>query len=479
MRRVAIGAAAVAPIAWLQRNFAATGWGNKPLPPKSKIIVVGAGVVGVSTAHNLSQRGFDVHVLEHSHEICSTSAASWGNAGTLGISSTTIPLSSMPMKIVNALVKSWRAPSPQSGEGVFFDLATLRDSYFYLWGLTYIRSGIGELLREKHSLNELSQSVTFEVAAAEGLTRAADMRVSGRTAVISVATESGPSPATPPPLLSKREPSISCPRAVTCELKEGDAQGSCEAFTKGLADACKRKYRTRFEVGVAVREILVDGNGRCTGVRVLRTDSGAEEVIQADAVVLCNGANVAPLARTAGLYVPVQPLRGYSITAPAKRKSIKDHLTFAPSHLYATRLGSDVRFTCFGEMAPVRSEAGPGEPNEGLAKALRELVELEIPNVADLCEWHKAVAWVGSRPLSPDCRPLTGETRVPGLYLNVGHSFNGWREAVLSARYLGDVLSGEETQEAAVGRQYSPRRFQPLPWTWHDVYRGLGMMFGG
>ena len=145
----------------------------------------------------------------------STSAASWGNAGTRRYFIYHYAALIDAMKIVNALIKSWRAPSPQSGEGVFFDLATLRDSYFYLWGLTYIRSGIGELLREKHLLNELSQSVTFEVAAAEGLTRAADMRVSGRTAVISVATESGPSPATPPPLLSKREPSISCPRAVT------------------------------------------------------------------------------------------------------------------------------------------------------------------------------------------------------------------------------------------------------------------------
>ena len=88
-----------------------------------------------------------------------------------------------------------------------------------------------------------------------------------------------------------------------------------------------------------------------------------------------------------------------------------------------------------------------------------------MANVATLCEWSEAVAWVGSRPLTPDCHPLTGSTHVGGLYLNVGHSFNGWREAVLSARVLGEQMGGGGGSVPAIAaKAYSVRRYQP----WYD-----------
>ena len=191
-------------------------------------------------------------------------------------------------------------------------------------------------------------------------------------------------------------------------------------------------------------------------------------MIQADAVA-CNGANVAPLARTAGLYVPVQPLRGYSITAPAKRKSIKDHLTFAPSRTF-TRRGL-ARMCASHALARWRPcvRAGPGEPNEGLAKALRELWSSRSPMwliyASGTRRWHgsaqdRSRQIAGRSPARRACRAFISmwATRLMA----------GVRRC--SRRVILAMSSrGEETQEAAVGRQYSPRRFQPLPWTWYDV----------
>ena len=79
------------------------------------------------------------------------------------------------------------------------------------------------------------------------------------------------------------------------------------------------------------------------------------------------------------------------------------------------------------------------------------------------------MAWCGARPLTPDCHPLVGPTRVHGLYLNAGHSFNGWRDSALSARLLGAQLSGappgdEEDEGAALARMaFCPSRFQAWP----------------
>jgi glycine/D-amino acid oxidase-like deaminating enzyme len=114
-------------------------------------------------------------------------------------------------------------------------------------------------------------------------------------------------------------------------------------------------------------------------------------------------------------------------------------------------------------------------PSAELTAALHALVENQCPNVGALCDWAQAVPWHGDRPLTPDCQPLVGRTRIPGLYVHAGHSFNGWRDATLSARVLGRAVSGEahprddappSSDEAAIrlaARVYAPHRFQPWP----------------
>ena len=367
------------------------------------------------------------------------------------------------------------------------------------------------------SYRDQAQSATFAVAVAEGLSEEADMRIDGRLTVAkhgrcTATVQDGGAAAggrrtEARACLVQHEASLAptSEHVDTCTFTAEDGQGSCSAFTRGLARATERQHGALIETSTAARALrLTHGpaGSRVTGVILA---SGAE--ISADAVVLCAGASVAPLAWTAGVYVPVQPLRGYSLTAdvqaapspspslqptcglgkgarsleeearglpssvalrptseplttmnarpatePTAVTSVRSHVVFQPSSLYVTRLGAQLRFTCFGEMTPVRSD-GPGEPDPVLQAALHELVEAEVPNVAELCDWPNAVAWVGARPLTPDCYPLSGPTRVAGLYVNAGHSFNGWREATLSACVLADRLvlgsSGEGTASGA------------------------------
>lgn len=302
--------------------------------------------------------------------------------------------------------------------------------------------------------------------------------------------------------LRSREPEIELAAPFDVTLTDGDGQGSCAAFSRGLMRAASARYGAIVTTETAAAKLLIRNGsspGRLGGssqrVCGVVTESGEE--IEADAVVLCAGACVAPLAASAGVYIPVQPLRGYSLTArvvegaeahaskaqteeqtraleearslfglvallPPPKRSVLTHLTLAPSSLYVTRLGDELRFTCYGEFCPVRAD-GTGPPNEELQAALRELVEAEVPNVRELCIWDHAVPWCGARPLTPDCYPISGKTPVPGLFVNAGHSFNGWREATLSARVLADAVGGRtggETDAPEVAtRACDPARF--------------------
>ena len=188
------------------------------------------------------------------------------------------------------------------------------------------------------------------------------------------------------------------------------------------------------------------------------------------------GRCTAPLALSAGVYAPLQPLRGYSLTAPVRSAgagadpasasapaSVNQHVVVRPFQLYVTRLADSLRFTCYGELAPVRRD-GAGPPTEGLVRQLVEVCEFVFPNVRELCDWDAAVPWVGARPLTPDCMPIVGATRRRGLYLNAGHSFNGWREAAHSAQLVAARISGSAPQAGARYLSvFSITRFQPFP----------------
>ena len=204
------------------------------------------------------------------------------------------------------------------------------------------------------------------------------------------------------------------------------------------------------------------------GVAGVRTADGAE--LRADAVVVCAGAATAPLLATAGGFAPIMPLLGHSLTAarPTARAPTS-HIVVAPYALYMTRLGDSLRFTCYGVLAPATPEYTAGsvrrfeDQREPLDDRLAKLVEYVVPDVASLCDWEGAVAWRGARPLTPDAQPIVGATNRRALYVNSGHSFNGWRESALSAKVLAAHVAGAPPPADVDVSVWSLRRFQPWP----------------
>jgi D-amino-acid dehydrogenase len=212
----------------------------------------------------------------------------------------------------------------------------------------------------------------------------------------------------------------------------GDETGDCFKFTQNLA-AMATTLGARFRYGVQIRGISSD-SARITGVV---TDQGT---LTADAYLVALGSYSPLLLRPVGIRLPVYPVKGYSITVPI------DHAEHAPestimdeTHKVAvTRLGDRIRVGGTAELA-------------GYSLALREsrrdtlnhvLTDL-FPRAGDVA---RGEFWTGLRPMTPDGTPVVGGSPYPNLYLATGHGTLGWTMAAGTGRLMADLMSGRPTE---------------------------------
>ena len=208
----------------------------------------------------------------------------------------------------------------------------------------------------------------------------------------------------------------------------GDAAADCGEFCAQLAQRIVQRGGD-LQLNRAASGFHIDG----ARVRMLQTDHGP---LRADAYLLAAGAGAAGLALTAGLALPIYPLKGYSITVrPASdairlRASITDarrKVVFAP-------ISDRVRIAGFVEIGAPGNEIPPARIS-ALLDAAREVLGYDVID-GDIRPW------AGQRPATPSGRPIIGRTPVEHLYLNVGHGALGWTLAAGSARLVCDAIAG-------------------------------------
>jgi D-amino-acid dehydrogenase len=221
-----------------------------------------------------------------------------------------------------------------------------------------------------------------------------------------------------------------------------DETGDCHMFTQALAIEAE-KLGVRFSFNVGIEGLNADGQ-RITGVA---TSSG---MLQADAYVLALGSWSPRLVRPLGISLPVYPVKGYSITVPivdpdgAPVSTVMDE-----SYKVAlTRLGNRIRVGGTAEISGYSGKLYPAR-RATLDHSLTDL----FPRGGDLA---KATFWSGLRPMTPDGPPVIGATRFGNLHLNTGHGTLGWTMACGSGRVLADLLSGRkpdiDTSELSISR---------------------------
>lgn len=221
-----------------------------------------------------------------------------------------------------------------------------------------------------------------------------------------------------------------------------DETGDCFKFTSQLAELARGRG-VRFQNGTGILGLDVAA-GRISGVR---TDRGT---LTADRYVVALGSYSAQMVRPLGIRLPVYPVKGYSITAPILNADVAPVSTLMDEtyKIAITRLGDRIRVGGMAEISGYNN-ALPERRRATLAHSLGDL----FPGAGDIAA---ASYWSGLRPMTPDGTPVIGATRYDNLFLNTGHGTLGWTMACGSGHVLADLIGGRaaaiETDDLAVGR---------------------------
>ncbi|MCH8038055.1 MAG: D-amino acid dehydrogenase [Proteobacteria bacterium] len=400
-----------------------------------KILVMGAGVIGVTTAYELLKDGHEVAVVE-SHE----SAGEETSAGNAGL-------------IAPGHAYAWSSPAApgillkslfRADQALRFRLRP--DPRLWAWSFKFLRQCTAERARvntlRKHALCVYSQDQLHRVVAETGVeydaqdggllylyrdpagferaaVKAEILSGDGQEMeVIDVARAIQIDPALAP-ARDKLAGAIFCPT---------DESGDSRLFTRGLAAACEG-LGGRFHYGTTIRRIALAGDR----VEKVVTDRGD---LAAEAYVLALGCNSPILARPLGVKLPIYPIKGYSVTVPAAPGDLAPRIGGVDEdNLVAyARLGTRLRITATAEFAGYDLSHKPSDFRHMLA-AVQDL----IPEGGD---FDKPSYRACLRPMTPEGTPIFGLGRQTNLYFNSGHGHMGWTMACGAARIAADLVAG-------------------------------------
>jgi D-amino-acid dehydrogenase len=396
-----------------------------------QIIVIGGGVVGLTSAWWLLEAGFGVTVVERAPEVAT--GASNANGGQLSYRYVS-PLADagVPLKAIAWLFQ-------EHGPLRFKPELDLRQ---WTWLASFLgQCTAGANRRTTAKLLELGELSRTGMKQLEHIVSPDDFswRDAGKLVVYrsSKVFEQAAGKATAGEIWSgaecaTREPALAAARAQLAGgiYNGGEAVADCHAFCVALAERVRVHPRFKGFVQAEVTRIAATG-GKVVG---LDTNVGA---IGGDAFVLAAGIESRNLAAHAGVKLPLYPLKGYSLTAPIRPGDTAPEISvtdFERKVLYA-RIGDKLRVAAMVDMV--------GEDLTLTAKRIGSLtrqVRATMPHAAD---YDRLSAWAGLRPATPNSAPLIGTTPLSNLWLNVGHGPLGFTFAAGSARVLTDLMLGK------------------------------------
>lgn len=401
-----------------------------------KIVVMGAGVIGVTTAYYLARAGAEVTVLDR--QTGPGQETSYANAGELSYGMTS-PWAApgIPAKAVRWLFMKRRP----------LFIWPLISPTMWSWGLQMIRNCNDEAYRVNKGrmvrISNYSRDVMPELIAETGIDY--DGRAQGTLQLFRTAKQMKASKADQDILADYDSPFEVLDRdgciAVEPALAEvrgkfvgglrltADRTGDCRMFTIALADRCAA-MGVEFQHGQQVRSIAVE-NGRVAGV-----DTEVAGRITGDAYVCALGSYGPRVLNPIGVRLPVYPVKGYSVTLPVTDDAMAPQSTIMDeTHKVAiTRLGDRIRVAGTAEIAGYSNRLGPHATD-----TVRHVISDLFPRGGDL---SKAEGWTGLRPMTPDGTPVLGPSRYDNLFLNTGHGTLGWTMACGSGRAVADVVLG-------------------------------------
>jgi D-amino-acid dehydrogenase len=403
-----------------------------------RIAIIGSGIVGVTTAYELTLAGHEVSVFEQRGSVAAE--GSFASAGLLA-SSSIAPWCApgVPWRVLRQAFSA-SASARLGGAGALAHLPWL----WRAWragrpaALQAQRAAMHRLAQfSRQRLLELTGALRLEFEQAPGhlvLLRSAS-ELQTLQSLLGWLTEAGAAHELVDAARCRQiEPGLS--EAMT--LKAGlyfpqDGVGNCRQFAHLLKTEAQR-LGAAFSFDTAVQGIT-------PGAPVALQLAGGSTA-RFDAVVLCAGAAAAPLLARVGVKLPLLAIHGYSMTAPLRHVDGLDAtgpraaLSDARHRISITRLGQRVRVAGIAELGGRADHLALGP-----LRLLHRVLDECFPGAALT---QKAQHWKGARPVLPDGPPVLGASGVPGVWLNLGHGDHGWTLACGSARVLAEALSGRE-----------------------------------
>ena len=434
------------------------------------VIVLGSGLLGVSSAYYLSQLGHDVTVVDRqAHPAAETSFANGGQISVSHAEPWANP--GAPLKLLQWLGKE-DAP-------LLFRLRA--DTRQWLWGLQFLRECTPA--RTRYNIAQIVQLGTYSRAMLQDLRSATGLHYDQRTqGILHFYTSQKEFEAAKGPALQMRELGcerqvISADEAVKLEpalahmrpqlagatYTAEDESGDANRFARELVKLCEAAG-VKFLMSHTITALRSTGAGAAAQIdHVEATGSeGRFRRLRADSYVLAMG-SLSPLyAAPLGIRLPIYPAKGYSVTMPVKDASLAHQVSLTDDEykLVFSRLtgpGSDgvpqrdmLRVAGTAELNGYDRDL-----NRVRCEAIVRRIEQLFPGAGDASQ---ASFWTGLRPATPSNVPIIGQSKLPNLYLNTGHGTLGWTHACGSGKALADIMSGRvpEVDFGFVGQTARP-----------------------
>ncbi|MDH4871497.1 D-amino acid dehydrogenase [Pseudomonas sp. BN515] len=429
-----------------------------------RVMVLGSGVIGTTSAYYLAQAGFEVVVVDRQNAVAmETSFANAGQVSPGYASPWAAP--GVPLKAVKWMLQQ-HAP---------LAIRTTSDIDQYLWMTQMLRNCTAARYAVNKErmvrLSEYSRDCLDELRAETGISY--EGRALGTTQLfrtqaqvdaaakdIAVLEASG----VPYELLDRDgiarvEPALAnVKHKLAGALRlPNDQTGDCQMFTTRLAEMAE-KLGVEFRFGQNIERLDFAGD-RINGVWI----DGKLET--ADRYVLALGSYTPQMLKPLGIKAPVYPLKGYSLTVPITNPAMAPTSTILDEtyKVAITRFDKRIRVGGMAEITGFNLDLNPAR------RDTLEMITADLyPEGGDLSQ---ASFWTGLRPATPDGTPIVGATPFRNLFLNTGHGTLGWTMACGSGRLLADLMARKRPQISAEGldifrygnSKESPNNVNPAP----------------